>query len=399
MEIDFRPIGAFARAHETTADRTATVAVLRPGGCTHLSLRLHRAQEQQAADEKYTLLLVKTALWLQGGCTLVTADETVFRWLQGAYGPGGVRAFDRDFMSGIYGAPFRVELHPTLPAVQEAAQPKSAGDLRYHYEGITAALRAAKAHLPGVDAVGISTAGVVLEGEIRRSSLFMSVPAAELDHCGRELLRRAVREVCGDVPCVVCNDGDVAALAGAVSLGRRKLLGIAMGTSQAGGYVDGGGRITGWLNELAFLPVDLHPAAPADPWSGDRGVGERYFSQEGVIRLAAQCGLAPEGDTPAQRLRWIQDRAEAGDDRALEAFFALGRMLGQTLPWYRRLLGCENALLLGRVVDGAGGECLVNACRAELAKTGEGMEIFLPDESFRRVGQAAAAAMLEAAAE
>ena len=274
MEIDFRPIGAFVRAHETTADRTATVAVLRPGGCTHLSLRLHRAQEQQAADEKYTLLLVKTALWLQGGCTLVTADETVFRWLQGAYGPGGVRAFDRDFMSGIYGVPFRVELHPMLPAVQEAVhpisastvgcrigidlggsdrkaaavmdgetvyaeevvwQPKSAGDLRYHYEGITAALRAAKAHLPGVDAVGISTAGVVLEGEIRRSSLFMSVPAAELDHCGRELLRRAVREVCGDVPCVVCNDGDVAALAGAVSLGRRKLLGIAMGTSQAGG--------------------------------------------------------------------------------------------------------------------------------------------------------------------
>ena len=28
MEIDFRPIGAFVRAHETTADRTATVAVL-----------------------------------------------------------------------------------------------------------------------------------------------------------------------------------------------------------------------------------------------------------------------------------------------------------------------------------------------------------------------------------
>ena len=177
------------------------------------------------------------------------------------------------------------------------------------------------------------------------------------------------------------------------------IMGIAMGTSEAAGYVDGDGNITGWLNELAFLPVGLRPAAPVDPWSGDRGVGERYFSQEGVIRLAAQCGLAPEGDTPAQRLRWIQDRAEAGDGRALEAFFALGRMLGQTLRWYRRLLGCENVLLLGRVADGAGGECRVNACRAELAKTGEGMEIFLPEESFRRVGQAAAAAMLEAAAE
>lgn len=438
MGTEFRPIIDLVRRHEATADRWVTVAVARPGGCEHLSLGLHRDGAMAAADEEYALLLVKTALWLRGGCTLLTADEAVYRWLQRAYAPTGARAFDRAFLSGIYRSPFQVERRQTLlperetPASAAARtegcrigidlggsdrkaaavmdgetvyaeevvwQPKSAGDLRYHYEGITAALRAAKAHLPGVDAVGVSTAGVVLEGEIRRSSLFMSVPAAELDHCGRELLRRAVREVCGDVPCVVCNDGDVAALAGAVSLGRRKLLGIAMGTSQAGGYVDGGGRITGWLNELAFLPVDLHPAAPVDPWSGDRGVGERYFSQEGVIRLAAQCGLAPEGDTPAQRLRWIQDRGEAGDDRALEAFFALGRMLGQTLPWYRRLLGCENVLLLGRVVDGAGGECLVNACRAELAKTGEGMEIFLPEESFRRVGQAAAAAMLEAAAE
>lgn len=438
METEFRPIFDFVRRHEATADRWAAVAVLRPGGCTHLSLKLHRAQEQQAADEKYTQLLVKTALWLQGGCTLVTEDDSVFRWLQRAYGPGGGRAFDRDFMSGIYGAPFRVELRPDLPAAQETArpvsaaatgcrigidlggsdrkaaavidgetvyteevlwQPKTAGDLRYHYAGITAALRSAKEHLPRVDAVGISTAGVVIDGEIRRSSLFVGVPAGEFDRCGRDLLRRTVREVCGDVPCAVCNDGDVAALAGAVSLGRRKLLGIAMGTSQAGGYVDGGGNITGWLNELAFLPVDLHPAAPVDPWSGDRGVGERYFSQEGVIRLAAQKGLAPEGDTPAQKLRWVQDRAEAGDGRALAAFSTLGRMLGQTLPWYRRLLGCENVLLLGRVISGAGGECLANACREELAKAGERMEVFLPEESFRRVGQAAAAAMLEAAAE
>lgn len=436
METDFRPIGAFVQAHEATADRAARVAVLGSDGCTHLPLRLHRAQEYQAADEKYTLLLVKTALWLRGGYALLTEDEAVFRWLQRAYGPGGVRAFDRDFMSGIYGEPFRVELRQSLPPEQTAShpvtacaagcrigidlggsdrkaaavidgetvyteevlwQPKTAADLRYHYENITAALRSAAAHLPRVDAVGFSTAGVVLDGQVRRSSLFMGVPAAEFDRHGRDILRRAARDVLGDVPCTVCNDGDVAALAGSVTLGRRSLLGIAMGTSQAGGYVGVDGQISGWLNELAFLPVDLHPAAPVDPWSGDRGVGERYFSQEGVLRLAVQRGLAPVGDTPAQRLRWIQDRAEAGDDRALDAFFTLGRMLGQTLPWYRRLLGCENVLLLGRVVDGAGGERLAEACRAELAASGEQVELFLPEESFRRVGQASAAALLNTA--
>ena len=203
-----------------------------------------------------------------------------------------------------------------------------------------------------------------------------------------------MREVCGDVPCTVCNDGDVAALAGAMSLRRSKLLGIAMGTSQAGGYVDENGHSTGWLNELAFLPVDLHPHAPVDPWSGDRGVGERYFSQEGVIRLARQAGLSPRGDTPAEKLRWVQERARVGDGRALEAFSELGRLLGLTLPWYRRLLGCKNVLLLGRVISGVGGECLADVCREELEKAGEQMELFLPEESLRRVGQAAAAALL-----
>ncbi len=436
MATEFRPIFNFVRRHEAAADRWATVAVARPGGCVHLPLGLHRDRAMASADEKYTLLLVKTALWLQGGCTLVTADDAVFRWLQRAYSPAGARAFDRAFMSGIYRQPFEVVLRSEMPPERESAsavtahkegcrigidlggsdrkaaavidgetvyteevvwQPKTAADLRYHYEGITAALEAAKVHLPRVDSVGISTAGVVIDGEIRRSSLFVGVEQAAFDRAGRDLLRRAVRAVCGDVPCAVCNDGDVAALAGAVGLGRQKLLGIAMGTSQAGGYVDGGGRITGRLNELAFLPVDVADRAPVDPWSGDRGVGERYFSQEGVLRLAAQKGLTPAGETPAQRLRWVQVRAEAGDDRALAAFSELGRLLGLTLPWYRRLTGCESVLLLGRVVGGTGGECLVRSCRAALKDAGETIEILLPEESQRRVGQAAAAAFLEAA--
>ena len=273
-------------------------------------------------------------------------------------------------------------------------QPKTASDLRYHYEGITAALRSAKAHLPRVDSVGISTAGVVIDGEIRRSSLFVGVEQATYDRLGRDLLARAVRETCGNVPWAASNDGDVAALAGAVSLGRRKLLGIALGTSEAGGYVDGSGRITGRLHELAFLPVDVNPLAPVDPWSGDRGVGERYFSQEGVLRLAGLNGLTPEGETPAEKLRWVQDRARAGESRAIAAFSELGRLLGLTLPWYQRLTGCESVLLLGRVVDGASGECLVDSCRAALESTGAALEILLPEASQRRVGQAAAAAFL-----
>ena len=198
-----------------TADRQARVAVVRPSGCTQMSLFLHTSEAMQPADELYTGLLVKTALWLQGGCGLVTDDESTFHRLRRAYSPDGARAFDRRFLSGIYGEPFSVQHSRELPAVSETAvpvsaritgcrigidlggsdrkaaavidgetvwteevvwQPKLHGDLRYHYEHIAAALRSAAAHLPRVDAVGVSTAGVVIDGEIRRSSLFMNVP-------------------------------------------------------------------------------------------------------------------------------------------------------------------------------------------------------------------------------
>lgn len=425
MGTDFAPIHAFVREYERGADRTARLAVVRPEGCTHLTLRL-----RGIGDERYIRVMAKTALWLFGGCAFLTDDESVFRCLQAAYGPGGARAFDRDFMSGIYRRSFAVELCRDLPPAREAHhavfaqkrgcrvgidlggsdrkaaavidgetvyteevvwQPKSHADPRYHYEHITAALRSAAAHLPRVDAVGFSTAGVVIGSEIRRSGLFMAVPTVDFDG---DILRRATRAVFGDVPCAVCNDGDVAALAGSVLLGRKNLLGLAMGTSQAAGYIDAAGQITGWLNELAFLPVDLSQNAPVDPWSGDAGVGERYFSQEGVLRLAGQAGLAPEGVTPAEKLRRVQDLADGGDERALWAFSRLGRLLGQTLPWYRRLMGCENVLLLGRVISGAGGEALARSCRAELKRSGEEIELLLPDGNFRRVGQAAAAALL-----
>ena len=47
----------------------------------------------------------------------------------------------------------------------------------------------------------------------------------------------------GDVPVVVANDGDVTALAGAMDLDDNAVLGVAMGTSEAGGYVDPDGNI------------------------------------------------------------------------------------------------------------------------------------------------------------
>ena len=51
---------------------------------------------------------------------------------------------------------------------------------------------------------------------------------------------------------------------GSMALGKNAVLGIALGTSTAGGYVTPEGNITSWLNELAFVPVDYNPNAAAD---------------------------------------------------------------------------------------------------------------------------------------
>ena len=115
------------------------------------------------------------------------------------------------------------------------------------------------------------------------------------------------------VPLEVINDGDVTALAGSMSLEDNGILGIAMGSSQAAGYVDMQGGIMDWLSELAFAPIDYNPRAPMDEWSGDIGCGSQYFSQQCVFRLAPKAGIQiPKGITDAEKLKFVQEKLEAG---------------------------------------------------------------------------------------
>ena len=227
------------------------------------------------------------------------------------------------------------------------------------------------------------------------SSLFVQVPP-EKHELVRTIYTRAAAAL-GNVPVAVANDGDVTALAGAMSLRDTCVMGLAMGTSQAAGYVDGEGRILGWFNELAFAPVDLSPQAAKDDWSGDIGVGGQYFSQDAVIRLAPAAGIPlPEMLTPAEKLSAVQELAAAGDPRALAIFRDIGIYLGHTLPLYAGVYELKNLMVLGRVASGIGGERIVSECRRVLAEEYPALHVSvtLPDEQFRRVGQSVAAASL-----
>jgi len=383
--------------------------------------------------------VVKFLLWSRGGWRIhFQGPAAIGRRLKADYAATGARAFDARTMAGIYEHPFEVALHSaaTFPEAREATHfpggfldgfrigfdlgasdykvaavvdgepvwseeipwaPGEQADTDYHYEHIQTGLKKAASRLPRVDAIGGSSAGVIIRRQIRIASLFRSVPAADFETKVKGLFDRLA--AAWGVPFEVLNDGEVTALAGRLSLGDTGVLGVAMGSSEAAGFLDNEGHIPGWLDELAFAPVDLNPEAVADEWSRDRGVGANYFSQQAVNRLAPAAGLSfPASMRLPERLKEVQALMARGNIQAKRVFEQIGTYLGHTIPWYEVFYGFRNLLVLGRVMSGPGGKIIVDRAAsilaAEFPATAARVRIHLLDEKSRRVGQAVAAASL-----
>jgi predicted NBD/HSP70 family sugar kinase len=226
------------------------------------------------------------------------------------------------------------------------------------------------------------------------------VPTDVFDRRVRDLFLE-IRRAWGDIPFEVVNDGEVTALAGSMSLGYNAILGIALGTSTAAGYVTGEGNITSWLDELAFVPIDLNPAGPVDEWSGDYGVGSQYFSQQCVGRLMPVAGIDAPAEMPlAEKLKIVQSLMTAGDHRAHQVYQTIGTYLGYGLAHFADFYDLQHALVLGRVTSGTGGDVIVQGARAvlqeEFSDLGGRLGIHVPGETDKRHGQAIAAASLPA---
>ncbi|MEJ5236797.1 MAG: ROK family protein [Limisphaera sp.] len=271
-------------------------------------------------------------------------------------------------------------------------------DPQYHYEGIMDSLRRAAAHLPRVDAIGGSAAGVYVNNRVKVASLFRGVPPELFERRVKDLFLE-VQRAWGGVPMVVMNDGEVTALAGSMLLGCTSVLGIALGTSTAGGWVNREGNLTSWINELAFVPVDLQPQAPRDEWSGDCGVGAQYFSQQAVGRLLEPAGIeVPAAMSLPEKLRHVQALLAGGDERARRIYETLGAYLGYQLAYLAEFYPMEHVLVLGRVTSGPGGQVMVEHARqvlhVEFPALATRLSLHLPEERFKRHGQAIAAASL-----
>ena len=385
--------------------------------------------------------IAKFIVWAAGGWKLyIAGPDAVVRPIARAYAPKGARAFDYDFFSSIYGRPVEAVVVPlakmpgaaekprTVKTVADGCRigfdlgasdfkisalrngkvvfskefpwdPRNQDDPEYHYAKLSAGLREAAAALPRVDAIGGSTAGVLVGQKMGISSLFRAVkernPSAF--ETAQNLFFRIERD--WNVPFAVYNDGDVTALAGMITMGRKGILGVAMGSSEAVGYVNPKGAMTGRISELAFAPVDFNPCAERDEWSGDSGVGATLFSQQAVDWLARREGFRfPRSMKLPERLKTVQEAMERHDVRAFRVFVQIGRFLAHAVPWYNEFYDYSNLMILGRVTSGFGGEVVLETARTVLKDAypewAEKIDVFMPDEKARRLGQSVAAAQI-----
>ncbi len=387
----------------------------------------------------YVERLAKILLWLRGGHKIIIGGPKEIReYIKKLYSQKGKRFFDANFMSGVYRKPFSVvacNAEQVLPVKEKLIplnrqlkgcrigfdlgasdrkvsavidgkavfseeivwNPSIQTNPNYHYHEIMSMLHRAAVHMPRVDAIGGSSAGIYINNRVMSASIFRGISP--------DLFEKRVKNIFLDiqkkwvVPFKVINDGEVTALAGSMSLKVNTVLGIALGSSEAGGYVDRKGNITTRLNEVAFVPIDFNEQAPIDVWSKDCGCGVQYLSQVAVARLAQKSGInINENYTPAEKLKFVQELLAEGDDKAVKIFETIGVYLGYAIAHYADFYDIEHILILGRVTSGAGGHIIlqkaIQVLQEEFVELFDKISIHLPNESNRRVGQSIAAASL-----
>lgn len=431
-----------AEALASPACRSLDLALVRRDGTAFrwASPLLPDAPEHAAATLRYVERVVKFLLWQKGGSrVLIAGAPELVPALAAIYGPGGAREFDGHFIGEkIFGEPLGFELVSQGSLPVEAGDAMSLGrhldgcrigfdlggsdrkcaalidgevvfseeivwdpyfqsDPDYHIEGVQDSLMRAAAHLPRVDAIGGSSAGVYVNNEVRAASLFRGVSEADFESRIKRMFFE-LKDRWNGIPFEVVNDGEVTALAGSMSLNENAVLGVAMGTSEAAGYVDPHGSIRPWLNELAFAPVDYRENGPKDEWSGDEGCGVQFFSQQGVARLAKAAGFEFGSMPFPEQLIEVQTAMKAGDDRARKIYETIGTCFGYAIAHYADFYEIRSLLILGRVTSGESGDVIIAEAEKVLASDFPELRIRLvvPDEKTKRHGQAVAAASLAA---
>lgn len=417
--------------------------------------------EDVGASVYLAAVLIQEMIWQRSAHTLMLHGPAgICGALQLAYAPGGMCEFEATSMPNVCGTPERpfavtiCQKATDLPAAKDTPQKcgtdasgcRLAFDLGksdikvvaikdnevlysketewdvtnpdpdYHFKAIVAAMQLGKDALPRVDAIGGSATGTVSgDNGATWCDIFPNVPPDVYKEKVVDIFKRIAKEVAGDVPLKVINDGEVTALAAVKKLGGKgKVMGISMGSSEGGGYANADGDLMGWINELCYLKLDMNPEAPTDPWTKGayRGISHMYLGQRGATKLAPAAGVAcPEDQTyphpdmctikhenHAQCLKLIQAAMKdpAQEPQVRKLYETVGVYLGYALAQYLEFYEIEHVMILGRVSKGAGGDIMLDTAKAVLAieKPECKVEFHTADDHFKAVGQCIAAAAL-----
>lgn len=395
-----------------------------------------------ALNFKFVERLLKFLLWAKGGCDIYIAGcDALADSLSAYYAEGGEGEFDlKTIGKGMFDQHIKVikTTAVEIPAEKAPAasigrnmegnrigfdlggsdrkcaavvngevifsteipwDPYFQGDPSYQYDGIVDSLKKAAEYLPSVDAIGGSSAGIYINNEVRVASLFRGITDEKVyEEVVRPIFKTIMKKEYPGVPYEVINDGEVTALAGSITMNTNNVLGVAMGTSEAVGYVDGAGNVTTQINELAFAPIDYREGGPVDEWSGDQGCGVQFFCQQGVARLAPAAGLS-YGDMPfPEQLIEVQKLMAEGDANAAKIYQTIGTCFGYAIAHYAEFYDIETLIIMGRVTSGSGGQIMIDfatkVLEVEFPELAKQINIVQPDEKMKRHGQAVAAASL-----
>lgn len=410
------------------------------GNVSHFTTRVFReSTPQSAANFTYIERILKFLLWSRGGCRVVIdGPPRLATQLAAHYRESATGKFDATIVGErMFDHRLEVISSKELPPEKRSAaslgrhldgcrigfdlggsdrkaaavvdgkvvfsaevvwDPYFNPDPQYHLEGIMDSLRKAAQQMPRVDAIGGSAAGIYVDNKVKVASLFRGVAPDVFEKRVRNLFLD-IKKAWNNVPFEVVNDGEVTALAGSMALNKNNVLGISLGTSTAGGYVNAEGNITSWINELAFVPLDYNPNAPRDEWSGDYGCNVQYFSQQCVGRLLAPAGIeVPANLTLPEKLKHVQNLMEQYDARARKIYETIGVYFGYAVAHFTDFYDLENVLILGRVTSGRGGDIILTEAKRVLSSLfpdiAARLSFHIPDEKEKRHGQAVAAASL-----
>ena len=108
-----------------------TLVVERNGGYNYVySFDAFRDGINDELNYRVAERLAKTVLWVCGGYKIgIAGSKEIFLRLKEAYSKNGARAFDEDFMSGVYEKPFEVVWLDKVPP-QKNASMKVGGHLK-----------------------------------------------------------------------------------------------------------------------------------------------------------------------------------------------------------------------------------------------------------------------------